>query len=147
MTVLKQRLKAVFFDIGDTLVSPSTRTWLNGAKTAVHAFKDSNLSLGIISNTGSLDRTQLKEYLPDDFSFADFTSELVVLSSEVKLEKPDLRIFLMAAELANAYPSECLFCGENLVENVVAQQAGFVSFRLGGDTAGDFEKLLELVLD
>ena len=103
--------RVVFFDIGDTLVSG--QQWLPGAKEAVVALKSMKIRVGLISNTGRLSREELVEgYLPDDFDFGMFDEDLVMLSSEVGIEKPSLSIFMLAAQHANVSPWEVLFVAE-----------------------------------
>jgi HAD superfamily hydrolase (TIGR01549 family) len=61
--------------------------------------------VGIVSNTHNLEIKKL------DFSFAD----LVILSSEVGLVKPDKRIFDLACKELGVKPEECVFVGDNPV--------------------------------
>ena len=70
---------------------------------------------GIISNVGAgfwfyFDESEIAEYFDD-----------VVLSYQVGLIKPDLRIFELAAERLEAKPSECVFI-DNDEENVRAAE-------------------------
>ena len=88
-------IKAVFFDLGDTLVT--RKKWVPGARQLISDLRDKGVQVGIISNTGDLLREDLqKDYLPDDFDFEWFQSEIVLLSSEVGVEEPSLSIFNMA---------------------------------------------------
>ena len=87
-------VQAVFFDLGDTLVAD--RQWLPGAREAMDLLRQSGLRIGLLSNTGQLDRPALLGYLPAGFSFGLFDGPLVVLSSEVRLEKPAAEIFDLA---------------------------------------------------
>ena len=50
-------IKAVFFDIGDTLVSG--KKWLPGAKELVKQLKAQGTRVGLVSNTGNLLREEL----------------------------------------------------------------------------------------
>lgn len=43
----------------------------------------------------------------------------IIVSSEVQVEKPDVRIFLKAAELAGVDPKQCLYVGDNYYDDVV----------------------------
>jgi FMN phosphatase YigB (HAD superfamily) len=79
--------------------------------------------------------------LPPDFVWDLFDAHAILLSSEVGIEKPDVRIFRLAicraqqppdAETAlRIGPRECLFCGESLMETLVAQQAGMAAAWIG----------------
>lgn len=150
--------RVIFFDIGDTLVrrvaaSPSGEqfTWIPGAKDTLKAVRDAGLRLGLLSNTGPLTRNQLLARLPNDFDFGFFDQTLVVLSSEVGLEKPDPRIFRLAVNLAQQLPFEgvnlqidawhCLFCGESLAECLIAQQVGMTAVRLNFQPAPEISTL------
>src|SRR5262249_35722209 len=100
----------IFFDIGMTLVAKDTTKWTPGAKALLAELSAANLRLGIISNTGNLTRAQLTALLPPDFDFNTFEPDLVLLSSEVGIEKPDLAIFRKAIERAQVPAAQCLYC-------------------------------------
>lgn len=131
----------VFFDIGDTLVS--SKQWRPGARQALMALRAKGVRLGLISNTGQLDRDALASLLPDDFTFGVFEDGLVLLSSEIGIEKPNLSIFLLAVQHAGVSPWQTIFVGENLAETLAAQQAGMTSLRIA-DAATDFPALVKL---
>jgi len=131
-------VKVIFFDIGDTLVSK--KQWLANAKETIAALRQMDIRLGLISNTGDLTRDQLAALLPADFSFATFEEGLVMLSSEVGIEKPKLGMFSLAVHNANVPPHETMFVGENLVECLAAQSAGMMAARISND-ADDFQTL------
>jgi FMN phosphatase YigB (HAD superfamily) len=141
-------IRAIFFDLGDTLVEstgapPPARLfrWLPGARDCLVDLRAKGLQIGLLSNTGNLDRPSLESMLPSDFDWDLFDPHAVVLSSEVGVEKPDLRIFRLAlcraqqhpdAQAAwNIGPGECLFCGEALPEILAAQQVGISSLWMG----------------
>jgi putative hydrolase of the HAD superfamily len=132
--------KVVFFDIGDTLVSK--KKWLSGAKELISHLKSKRIRIGLISNTGNLSRDELEKLLPSDFEFELFEEGLVLLSSEVGVEKPDLSIFLLAIQHATVSPWETLFVGESLTEVLAAQNSGMHAIRIC-DPASDFVKLKE----
>lgn len=136
-----QTFDTVFFDIGDTLVTSGS--WVEGAKATLEQLKSSGVRLGLISNTGNLSRDELKDHLPSDFSFEDFEDALIVLSSEVGIEKPDLRIFLLAVQRAAAPPWCSLFVGENLAETLAAQAAGLRAARIA-EVPADLETLTRI---
>lgn len=135
------QIKFIFFDLGDTLVqrvsiTPIRFQWITGAAELVKRLRQAGIPLGLISNTGDLSRAQLTSMLPSDFDFDFFETDAVILSSEVGIEKPDLRIFRMAisqaqsnSSPANSFqldPHNCLFVGESLKEVVAAQQVGMM---------------------
>ena len=138
-------LKAVFFDLGDTLVeadpaSPGKFRWLPGARDTLLVLAAAGLRVGLISNTGLLGPDALLARLPADFGWGLFDPHLVLLSSEVGLTKPDLRIFRLALKRAQEHddeaetlridPPETLFCGESLVETLAAQRGGMRAARI-----------------
>lgn len=119
-------LPVIFFDIGDTLVSNGR--WLDGVKRNLDSLVDSEIAVGIISNTGALTREQLKrDHLPADFDFDVFDAALIVLSSEFGSDKSTPAIFLHAIEQSQRLASDCIFAGENLQENWMAQSVGMRS--------------------
>jgi FMN phosphatase YigB (HAD superfamily) len=119
----------LFFDMGDTLVS-STREWLPGAKELLPKLKADGYRIGVISNTATLTRAQLKAILPPDFDFGLFSGELVLLSSETGIEKPKLEAFSSAVQKAKVPASRCLFCTESALDTLAAQKAGMAAIRL-----------------
>jgi ribonucleotide monophosphatase NagD (HAD superfamily) len=80
--------KVVFFDLGDTLIQPATKSWIPGAVDLVSNLIQNKIRIGIISNTANLDRKQLAGLLPGDFNWKQFDEHLITLSSEVKIEMP-----------------------------------------------------------
>lgn len=136
-------IKVVFFDIGDTLVSQ--KSWLPGAQTALGQLREKGIRVGLISNTGDLSRDELAtDYLPTDFDFGWFDEGIVLLSSEVGVEKPALSMFTMAVNHAGVSPWETLFVAETLEETWAAQAAGMRAVRIC-QTPDDLEKIAELL--
>ncbi|MDQ6788650.1 MAG: HAD-IA family hydrolase [Acidobacteriota bacterium] len=138
-------IKVIFFDLGETLVT-ADRQWMTGAQATLAALREKGLRLGIISNTGNLKRAQLVEKLPPDFDFGDFEENLVILSSEVKVEKPDLKIFRLALKKAGADATECLFCTEEPTHIAAAKKAGFKTIQISSpadiaDLTGNLVKI------
>ena len=113
---------AIFFDIGDTLVSQLD--WQDGAQVCLNQLRAEGARLGIISNTDGLSRQDLAAHLPVDFDFARFDDDLVLLSSESGIEKPDPAIFRKAMDLTGLDPRNCIFVGEDLSETLAAQAVG-----------------------
>ncbi len=135
--VIRKDIGAVYLDLGDTLVAGG-RQWAPGAKAALKRFKFAGIPMGIISNTGHLTRQQLlDQHLPADFSFDVFEDDLVVLSSEVGVSKPDAQIFGIAVDRANICPHEILFCGESLEEVLAAQRAGLCALQVAIEKDGN----------
>jgi putative hydrolase of the HAD superfamily len=132
----------VFFDLADTLVT-SSQGWVTGAQGVLSTLRTKGVRLGVISNTGTLSRTQLLQLLPSDFDMKVFESKLVLLSSEVGVEKPALEIFQRAVERAGAQPSQCLFCTENFADTLAAQQVGMRVARLQRPPASDLQELID----
>ncbi len=122
--------QVIFFDLGDTLVR-SPRIWLPSATTALASLKSKGFRLGIISNTtGLADRTAILNLLPIDFDITVFEPGLVLFSSEVGIEKPKKAIFNKAVAAANVSAAKCLYCSENPVETLAAQEVGMRSLRI-----------------
>lgn len=140
-------LRIVYFDLGDTLMRKVASTpggiqfdWVDGAKDVLARLRAAGMELGLISNTGTLTRIQLASLLPSDFNFGLFDADLVLLSSEVGMKKPDPRIFRLAISRAQDLsdpgfhleidPAECLFVGESLEEVLCAQNVGMIGARV-----------------
>jgi hypothetical protein len=134
------QIRVAFFDLGDTLVVAATRSWVPGARDALLALAAAGLRLGVISNTGTLRHDQLTPLLPADFDWTVFAPELVILSAEVGVEKPDPEIFRRAVAATGGSAGACLFCTESLPDALVAQRVGLLSARVqpppNADVAG-----------
>ncbi len=117
------------------MVTTGDRSWCLGAKQVLGELNADGFRLGLISNTGILQRVELLELLPPDFSFDDFEDELVVLSSELtpQVEKPDFRIFLHALSAAQTSPGKCLFVTEDILHTLAAQEVGMGTIRVAGE--------------
>ena len=75
------------------------------------------LRLGVISNWDKSAKSILASLgLLDRF-------EVVVISSEVGISKPDERIFRLATERAGVDPSRCLYVGDNYYDDAVGASA------------------------
>jgi FMN phosphatase YigB (HAD superfamily) len=136
--------RAIFFDLGDTLVIPADRSWVPGAKAALAAL-GARGRLGVISNTGGLSRDGLSPLLPADFDWAVFAPELVILSGEVRVEKPDPAIFRLAVAAAGLPAVGCVFCTENLRDALVAQGEGMIGARLRPPPDSDIALLADVL--
>jgi putative hydrolase of the HAD superfamily len=135
-------IKAIFFDIGNTLVSK--KQWLPGSKEFVLAMRQNKVRVGLISNTGDLDREALAKLLPPDFDFGLFEGGLTLLSSEIGIEKPDIGMFLLAVEHTRLSPWETMFVGESLTETLAAQRAGMQTARIANPKS-DYAELLKFL--
>ncbi len=133
---------AVFFDIGDTLVSQLD--WQDGAQVCLNQLRAEGARLGTISNTDGLSRQDLAAHLPVDFDFSRFDDHLVLLSSELGIEKPDPAIFRKAINLAGLDARNCIFVGEDLSEILAAQAVGMRTCRVT-QFPRDFEILCEFL--
>jgi FMN phosphatase YigB (HAD superfamily) len=127
-TTVRLKYKVIFFDLGDTLIK--NKHWLPGTWQLVQLLFKENVRLGVISNTGELTRKDLVTMLPDNFSWNYFEDELIILSGEVKVEKPSPEIFEQAIAKSKCDPKECLFCTENVLDTLVAQQLGLHTYRV-----------------
>jgi len=136
-------IEVVFFDIGDTLIS--NNQWIPGAKQLLAELRAKNVRVGLISNTGDWSREQLLERLPDDFDFDEFEDGLVMLSSEIGIEKPKITIFSLAVHHAGVPPSSTMFVCETLSHSLSAQSAGMIAARING-TKRDFDSLAKWIM-
>ena len=125
----------------------ASRNWVPGAKEIVFQLRTAGTRLGIISNTGTLSRTELAAQLPVDFDLAAFEAGLILLSSEVLVEKPDLALFQLAVTRAAVPGSRCLFCTENLLHTLAAQQVGMHVARIAGPPESDIYLLKQKLED
>lgn len=135
----------VFFDLGETLIT-GNRQWASGAKSVLERFSGSDFGVGVISNTGSFDKTEILAHLPVDFSWAPLEENLVILSGEVGFKKPDPEIFRLALERAAVPANACLFCTENLQHILVAQSLGYKTVRIAGSPEEDLVLMADFFL-
>ena len=130
--VHSDEVRTIFFDIGDTLLVRKNRkfVWLPAALETVEILKSNGMPLGLISNTVPSDtRQSLAAVFPAGF-FDLFDDHLILLSSEVKIEKPSLGIFFHALKQAGVTAGHCLFVTENLGHTFAAQRAGMKALRV-----------------
>jgi len=140
-------ITVVFFDLGETLVTRE-RQWLPGAKVLLNSLRQKGFRLGIISNTGDLTpRVEILKLLPTDFDPADFEAVLTLFSSEVGKEKPQKAIFEEAVARAGKPANQCLYCSEDIVETLMAQEAGMRSIRVQTIPNSDLNVLQQRILD
>lgn len=130
---MPNQLKAVFFDIGDTLgtVNPATLTLTPFSDTVTLLTKVRDviqLRIGVITTLGTLTEANAHQIL-QNAGLAAFLDPLGMVSEHTPgspgVPKPDPAIYHFAAERFGLQPVECLFVGENLAEVIGAQTAGF----------------------
>lgn len=93
-----------------------------GTPETLRALKERGYKLGIIANT--ITETEIPDWMCDA-NVAD-CFHTVILSSKVRLRKPDPAIYLLAARCAETEPSHCAYVGDNPVRDVEgALDAGF----------------------
>jgi FMN phosphatase YigB (HAD superfamily) len=139
-------IKAIFFDIGSTLVNTKTQSWLPGVQEGLKTLRSRGMPIGLISNTyGNSREKLLKNYLPPDFQFSDFVPSMVILSDEVNMDKSNPKIWVLAAERTNETIEHCAFVGENPKEIAGAQQAGMQAILWSEDTEAGMKALIELM--
>jgi bacterial leucyl aminopeptidase len=125
----------IFFDIGDTLgTTKISHPDSHLERIDIYSYipnilqqlKNNNFKIGIISNTGSETNASMKKVLEDAEIYHFFEPDLLVYSSVVGVNKPDLEIFQLATQIAGyaAEPQHCVFVGEDSTERKVALNAG-----------------------
>ncbi|WP_188933266.1 HAD family hydrolase [Dyadobacter endophyticus] len=133
------KYEVIVFDLGETLVKD--KNWLPGAQKLLRLLFEDKIRLGIISNTGDFSRAALLAALPTDFPWGFFESDLIILSSEVNVKKPSPEIFRIALKKTSCDPARCLFCTENVVDGLVAQQLGMHVYRVQSPPASDIDQV------
>lgn len=133
-------VEVVFFDLRDTLgevdrpghlvaYRPSTEKLLTAMRQIV------GVRIGVITNLPAdvtpeqgrrmIAEAVLSQHNGEPVRLGDFIDpQGIIINHEVGLNKPDPRIFAMAAAQMGVAPEHCLFSGENLIEVLGAQAAG-----------------------
>lgn len=102
----------------------------DGVLETIRELKNRGYKLGIIANT--ITETEIPDWICQDHLEDCFTT--VILSSKVRLRKPDPAIYLLAARCIGAAPEECAYVGDNPVRDVEgAVAAGYGSMVLFED--------------
>jgi FMN phosphatase YigB (HAD superfamily) len=123
---------AVFFDLGDTLVTsrpapdgslqldvlPFVPEILNKLKQTAATPR-----LGVISNTGTEPLTKLRASLANAGLLDIFDQNLLLFSSVEGMDKTNKKLFQRAAERAGEPPARCVYVGEDCKEREVAASA------------------------
>lgn len=125
-----QGLKAVFFDLKDTLgyvdrpghlvtYKPSTLELLQSAASTL------GLRIGVITNLPRDVSADDGRKMLEEAGLLEFIDPKgVIINHDAKVDKPDPRIYQYAAKCLGLKPEECLFVGENFAEVLGAQAAG-----------------------
>ena len=109
-------------------VSRLTRLWRDhdGRRVAREDVKDTlaeldrrGYKLGIIANT--ITETEIPDWMISDGVTAYFKT--VILSSKVRIRKPDPAIYLLAARVMGVEPANCAYLGDNPIRDVEGTQA------------------------
>ncbi len=114
-----------------------------GARETLLAIQQRGLRQGIISNAQFYTLIELRERLGGDF----FDPGLIFLSCHLGVAKPDRTAFRLAADALVAHhiaPTECLFVGDSLVNDIEpAREVGFCPVLIG--PTGDIQRLPQLL--
>lgn len=108
-------IKGVFFDLGDTLVKEGSVETLPNAHEVLGILAD-RYRLAIICNTNASGE-RVREILRSAGIERYF--DLVVVSSEVGLRKPDGRIFRIALENLDLRPDEVVMVGNRISADIL----------------------------
>ena len=116
------------------VVSQSVVEW-------VQALKDAGFLVGLLSN---IRRDGLEEFFPSSTRDALFDAE--VLSGEVGITKPSVRIFELMAEQLHVAPSECVMIDDLLKNTDGAERAGMSSilFESVRQAQADLDRIITL---
>lgn len=99
-------------------------------KSTLLELKRRGYKLGIIANT--ITETEIPDWMCQDQVAHCFTT--VILSSKVRLRKPDPAIYLLASRCIGSMPENCAYVGDNPVRDVEgAVAAGYGSMILYED--------------
>ncbi len=90
-----------------------------GTLETLRELKRRGYKLGIIANT--ITETEIPDWLCRDGVADCFTT--VILSSKVRLRKPDPAIYLLAARCIGTAPENCAYVGDNPVRDVEGAKA------------------------
>lgn len=94
----------------------------DGTAETLHELQKRGYKLGIIANT--ITETEIPDWMCEAGVAGCFKT--VILSSKVRLRKPDPAIYLLAARCIGSIPENCAYVGDNPVRDVEgALDAGF----------------------
>lgn len=138
-----ERLDAVLFDIGDTLVRAAAPGTPTAALTVdlrpnvvedLRALAARGLRLGAVTDTATMTESDVRTLLRP--SGLDDLLEVLVTSSDVGVAKPDPRSLRTALDRLAVVPDRVLYVGDRAVDRDAASAAG-THFAFVGDTIGD----------
>lgn len=108
-----------------------TRCWRNrdgrrvarsDVKSTLEELSKRGYKMGIIANT--ITESEIPDWMFEDEVAHYF--DTVILSSKVRLRKPDPAIYLLACKAVNKKPEECAYVGDNPIRDVEGtRKAGF----------------------
>ena len=108
-----------------------TRYWRNrdgrrvarsDVKSTLEELSKRGYRMGIIANT--ITESEIPDWMFEDGVAHYF--DTVILSSKVRLRKPDPAIYLLACKAVNKKPEECAYVGDNPIRDVEGtRKAGF----------------------
>ena len=76
-----------------------------------------------------------------------FEASLTLFSSEIGKEKPHQAIFEDAVTRTGKPANQCLYCSEDIVETLMAQQVGMRSIRVQTLPGSDLSRLQQKITD
>jgi putative hydrolase of the HAD superfamily len=88
---------------------------MGGASDILNVLKLSGYKLGMITNG----KTDVQNQTIDALGIRSYFDSIII-SEEAGIKKPDVRIFEMAAEALNVFPSDCLYVGDHYENDVIA---------------------------
>jgi FMN phosphatase YigB (HAD superfamily) len=125
-------LKAVFFDIGNTLGTVAADEHgfklvpFGSSPALLHCFREVlGVKLGIITNIPpEMSDDGVRALLSAAGLLAFFDNDTIVTSRDAGVSKPDVEIYRLAAQRAGLTVFQCLYVGEDAQEVAGAQKAG-----------------------
>ena len=109
-------------------VFPKCAVAMDGAEEALAHLHAKGYYLGIISNGARITRIATARNLKSSRYLS-----LIVSSEEVAVSKPSTKIFKMVIESAGFLPEQCIYIGDNPVNDIEgAQKAGMLPIWLSG---------------
>ncbi len=88
-------------------------------KSTLFELKKRGYTLGIIANT--ITETEIPDWMVEDGVAGCF--KVVILSSKVRIRKPDPAIYTLAARAIGAKPESCAYIGDNPIRDVEGTRA------------------------
>ena len=106
----------------------------DGALEVVREVKARGLATALVSNAGMTTAPNLREML-DGYGLTPYL-DVMVFSDELKLAKPNARLFLTALEQLGVGPPDAAFVGDSPHNDIYgARQAGLYAVQIGHRTA------------